>query len=236
MRLQLHSHRNSFFSYVLEGRYKERVASRTEDCGQGMAVFHPAGETHVDIFQDLRCRCLNLHILADPATYAEAVLPFEQRMHFQYSVIESLFRSLYREFRSTDEFSNLVLQGIVTQIIGHAARVRNESAIPRWLTRTMERLGASFHEQVTLTELARDAGVHRVHLIRTFQKFCGCAPGEWLRQLRIASASDLLLTTSVPISQIALQTGFSDQSAFTKVFKKSTGLTPARFRRRRATR
>ncbi|MGB3931850.1 MAG: AraC family transcriptional regulator [Sphingobium sp.] len=69
------------------------------------------------------------------------------------------------------------------------------------------------------------------HFVRAFTNTVGIAPYAWFVQQRISQAKHLLCSTALPLAQIALECGFSDQAHFTKGFAKSTGLTPARWRR-----
>jgi AraC family transcriptional regulator len=55
--------------------------------------------------------------------------------------------------------------------------------------------------------------------------------GEDLRRLRIDRASEQLVTGDLPLAEIALAAGFADQSHFSNVFRRRTGMSPSRFRR-----
>ena len=89
-----------------------------------------------------------------------------------------------------------------------------------------ELLRARFSESLTLNTIAASAAVHPVHLVRTFRRFHQSTVGEHLRRLRIEFASQQLADTDAPLADIALASGFADQSHFTRTFKRLTGLTP----------
>ena len=67
---------------------------------------------------------------------------------------------------------------------------------------------------------------------RKFREVFGLSVQKFLVKTRIQAASDRLLHSDQPIAQIAVDFGFCDQSAFTQLFRKHTGLTPRRFRLR----
>jgi AraC family transcriptional regulator len=69
-----------------------------------------------------------------------------------------------------------------------------------------------------------------VHLARTFRRHYHCTVGEYMRQLRVNFACRQLREGSRPLMEIALAVGFSDQSQFSRTFKRVMGLTPAAFR------
>jgi AraC-like DNA-binding protein len=84
-------------------------------------------------------------------------------------------------------------------------------------------------EKVTLDELAEAAGLSRYHLLRVFQAATGLPPHAYQNQLRV-DLGKRLLAQGVPVSQAALETGFTDQSHFTRVFRQYTGATPGQYR------
>lgn len=85
---------------------------------------------------------------------------------------------------------------------------------------------------ITTADLARAAGVSERHLHRQVRKTLGISPYELVLRTRIRSTAEALARTDAPIIDIALNHGFCDQSAFTKQFKKRTGMTPRQFRLR----
>jgi transcriptional regulator GlxA family with amidase domain len=70
--------------------------------------------------------------------------------------------------------------------------------------------------------------------VRVYKRLAGRTPGADLRALRIDAACHLLATTDLPAKKIADMTGFGDPYQFAKVFKRTTGTTPLRFRTGRA--
>jgi AraC family transcriptional regulator len=67
-------------------------------------------------------------------------------------------------------------------------------------------------------------------LKRLFQKHHATSPHQYLLERRIAKASRILVDTELPISEVALTTGFSSQSHFATAFKKKVGLSPKAYR------
>jgi AraC family transcriptional regulator len=88
-----------------------------------------------------------------------------------------------------------------------------------------------FTERWSLAELAAAASVSADHLARAFRRHQGCTVGEYVRRLRVELACRLLAESEEPLAQVALAAGFSDQSHFTKVFRRRMGTTPAAFRK-----
>jgi AraC-like DNA-binding protein len=89
-------------------------------------------------------------------------------------------------------------------------------------------LHANFHKDVTLHELANVVSLNRAYLIRAFKKTVGLPPHAYLTQLRLIEAKKQLVA-GTPIIQVALKTGFADQSHFSRTFKYTYGVTPATY-------
>ena len=98
------------------------------------------------------------------------------------------------------------------------------------IKKTAEYIAAHFAEDLTLAEVANEVHMNPTYLSTLFKQVTGMSFKEYLNHIRIEEAQRLLSNTSYPIMQIALSCGFSDQSYFSKVFKKQTGLTPKQYR------
>lgn len=89
-------------------------------------------------------------------------------------------------------------------------------------------LEGNYSRNITLDELALSVHVSPYHLLRVFKNELGLPPHAYLTQVRIGQAKRLLLKQT-PIVDVALQTGFCDQSQFTRRFKQLVGTTPGRY-------
>jgi len=83
---------------------------------------------------------------------------------------------------------------------------------------------------VTLADLAAVAGLTQFQLIGLFRKGVGLTPHAYLTQIRLESAR-AALRRAMPIAEAAIQAGFYDQAALTRIFKRCCGITPLQFAR-----
>lgn len=83
-------------------------------------------------------------------------------------------------------------------------------------------------KSITLNDLSDLTGISKYYLLRSFTKQKGISPYCYLETIRIGNAKKLLEQQIAPID-VALQTGFTDQSHFTNFFKKLIGLTPKQY-------
>lgn len=228
-----HYHDRPLFCFVIEGSYTETYASRLRECSPSAVVFHAPGESHSERFHDKGGRSFVVEI--DPAWMEKlkvvSRVSVENTVDFRGGVLSMLGQRLYSEFQAIDEISPLVIEGVMLQMTAEASRQpQHHLRPPAWLSRAREMLQEEFSQGVNLTGLAQEVGVHPVHLSQTFSKFFGCTVGEYVRKLRVDYASRRLANTDAPLSQIAIEAGFSDQSHFNRSFKRATGLTPLELR------
>ncbi|MGR3963884.1 AraC family transcriptional regulator [Pseudomonas sp. 910_23] len=92
-----------------------------------------------------------------------------------------------------------------------------------------EHIRAHFNRRVTLGELTRIAGISVAQLERYCKRVFHLTPRQMIQKVRLEHARRLL-HTELPITEVALQCGYTDHSAFTRQFKASTGFTPRQYR------
>lgn len=233
-RLPWHVHDNASICFVLAGSYTERIGAEEHECPPSSVVFKPACERHADRFGESGGTCLLMEITPARMAAIEQVSSWTARpLLARTPHLAAAGQRIYGEFAAGDALSPLVVEGLMLEILGEAARVSLPEAgagQPMWLRRVLERLHDCPDEPLTLSTLAQEVGVHPAHLARTFRQHCRCSVGEYLRRLRVEHACHELQYTGAPIAEIALRAGFFDQSHFSKVFRQHTGMSPARFR------
>jgi AraC family transcriptional regulator len=226
-----HSHGSPYLSILIQGSYREACESQTRDCQPSTVIFHPAGEAHADRFLTHGGRIFRFEI-RDSSRIGPAgpTAPFK----VEGGPVARLAARLYSEFHRIDRYSPLVMEGLVLEILGLAARGTSLQAgrgAPSWLRRVEELLRDSASDDLSQQRIAEVAGVHVVHLARVFRRFHGCTVGDYLRRMRIERAIAELRTTDKPLAEVAGDAGFSDQSHFCRAFKMVTGMTPGQYRK-----
>lgn len=150
------------------------------------------------------------------------------------SAVSAAWR-LAGELDCVDELSPLMIESAALELLAALARgPRGPRYVgsPAWLGVVRDALHDAPRTGWSLHALAGLAGVHAVHLAREFRRRFGCSIGEYVRARRVAQVQRRLRDGNEPISQIAIDLGFSDQSHLTREFRAATGVAPAAYRRR----
>lgn len=98
------------------------------------------------------------------------------------------------------------------------------------LRRVTDYMAAHLEEAISLERLANLVGMTRFHFCTAFRKATGFTPHEWLVRLRMDRSKELLMTTRLSVTEIALSVGYQTPSSFAHAFRMSMGVTPSDFR------
>ncbi|HYG18411.1 MAG TPA: chromate resistance protein ChrB domain-containing protein [Ohtaekwangia sp.] len=147
-----------------------------------------------------------------------------------YDALYSWARFLQDEKHGQNPFEYLLLD-VFHQYLQHKNRKKK---VPGWAKELKEIIQDQIDTNLSLRlkAVSQSLNVHPAYLSREFSKYFGdLSFGDYIRKLRIEKAIQLLQDPANPLAEIAYLTGFSDQSHFTRIFKKHTGKSPAAFRK-----
>lgn len=145
-----------------------------------------------------------------------------------YEALYSWAGHLQKERHTQNPVEHLLLE-VFRQFIQQKSKGKK---IPDWARELKEIIQDGIDSSLTLKEISKDLQVHPAYLSREFSKyFDNLSFGEYIRKHRIEKALELLQTTDYSLTEIAYLTGFSDQSHFTRIFKKQTGISPSEHRK-----
>ena len=157
-------------------------------------------------------------------------------------VIRAISRLAQRELRQGGVGGRLLAEGMASALAVHVLRTYGAASTNRirvhkgglamgQLRRVMEYIDANISDELSLTDLAKIAGLSSHHFGHAFKATTGRSPHRYVIEKRIHRARHLLLDEKTSIAEIALDAGFSNQSHLTINFRRLTGITPAQFRR-----
>jgi AraC family transcriptional regulator len=235
-RWEPHTHWRAFFALLLRGRYVEALGRESFEYAPLDLGFHPESTEHTDRIaaEDTRFFLIELDetwVRRARELGGDAALAPRKcggRSH-------ALGLRLYREFRSGGEWPPDA-EGLLLELLAGLLPRGAERTPPPWLATVLDALRSEYPRRLTLTELARQLRLHPVYLSRAFRDHVGSSFSRCVTEARIRHAAQRLEDPSAALAEIALDAGFADQSHFTRVFKRETGMTPGDYRPRRNSR
>lgn len=233
--LPRHRHRHAGFRLTLEGGFTDVLEGRARECPPRSVAFQAPEVAHEQRIAGRLTRTFNVDFSESVwRSRYPLVSRLDSRMALASARLSTLTARLYQEFRRGDDVAALAIEGLALELLAEAVRAATPpkaSAPPAWLARVRELLDAVRGPPPTLAQLAREAGVSPTQLSRGFRQFFQCTPGDHLRRSRLERASRALRETAHPLSDIALEAGYCDQSHMTREFSRRLHLTPAEYRR-----
>jgi AraC family transcriptional regulator len=221
-----HGHRHAHLVLVTGGRYMTPLAQA--GAGRPAFIYSPPQTYHRDHVGRGGGSFLTI-TLPDAVVDAmpRAGLPGQAGLVCDAEAL-GLALAIRREAASGAD--DLHLESLCLELLGAMAAMRPERRRPGWLRRAIDQLLDDACERTQLGDVAAAAGVHPVHLARAFRRFVGCTPGEMRLSRRLKAAADRLAEGRMPLAEVALETGFGDQSHLTRVFTSRYGVAPGRYR------
>jgi AraC family transcriptional regulator len=210
----------------------------------GAMSFIPAG---VPATFDIQSRNQSLHVLlprrilarvAEETQVSPELHPFVGRLTPDLvSTAMLLQRELVEPRIGSSALADGVLQVLAVHVLrelapaGTTRRERVWLLSERQVRQAIGFMRANLQEDLSLKDIAEAVGLSVYHFARAFRATVGVPPHQYLIQLRISRARELLASGDLALAQIAFETGFKSQSHFTYAFKRTLRVTPREYRR-----
>ncbi len=148
----------------------------------------------------------------------------------------ALWRELEQQSPSGKLYAQTAAQMITVHLLRHYSSVevgiqeRSQGLTRRQLQGVTDFIVAHISQDISLEALAQQISFSPYHFARLFRQTTGESPHQFVLRQRIEKACHLLKTADMPLAHIALESGFANQSHFTRIFKRHLGLTPRAYR------
>jgi AraC-like DNA-binding protein len=184
----------------------------------------PPGEVHANESDDAGCSFRSLYLPAARAPRVARIDPVivDPRVGRAFAALHRVLERGGARLEAEERLAAFV--ALLTAGDGDEPARRERLAVRR----VRERLEASYAENLSLDELARDAGMSPFHLARVFRAEVGIPPHAYQTGVRILRAK-AMIRAGHALAAVAAATGFVDQSHFTRHFRRLVKLTPARW-------
>jgi AraC family transcriptional regulator len=162
---------------------------------------------------------------------------FGARDLVMYGLAQALAGAMERSGDETAMFSECIALAFFAHIVRAYGCVpiggpNARGGLAAWqLQRARDFINVNLAHDPSIAEIAHECGLSSGYFARAFKRSTGVPPCQWLTKMRVERAKELLKDPRCELADIALHCGFVDQSHFTRVFSRSEGYSPGRWRR-----
>lgn len=227
-RLDFHDHDVAHFSALLCGEAREATGKEEIALRPMLMEFKPAGFRHANAFGPDGALMLSINVSQNNPQFTE-MFSIQDWMfgdglgaHAKWS---RLARHVLSGGTDADEMETITFD-LLSMMQGRDAAYTPAPA-PAWLRRAHEAL---IETDLSVAEIAADAGVHRAHLSRAFRRHFGCTISDRRHQMRLARAVRYMTCAGASAVDASYAAGFSDQSHLTRIMRRNVGVTPGALR------
>jgi AraC family transcriptional regulator len=227
----LHVHKHASFSVLVTGRAVDRYRNQTYDSPPLAAVFQPTSVPHASevgpggalgLTLELGPAWLDAHGLTEKGLGGYRVIAPAARSRL--ACLCMLAAALRSGPCAAADLETQALE--LLELLLRPAAGAERGPIPPWLSRGEEFLRSHFRAPISLSQAAREAGVHPIYFARVFRRRYGWPVSAYVRALRLTAAGERILNGSQPLAQVACGAGFADQPHLTRWFSRVLGLSP----------
>lgn len=226
----------------LEGFYTGKGELKIEGMDRELLLSVKAGDTRKmeDKLEEIKASIA----LAGPSLSIEAVKMFYSNLIYQINQIRLSFKelenqeevpiNLYSFYQMVDVCSDInelhdILEEASKSLVQKIENY-NQSSIHTTMQLSLDYIHQNYHIPMTLDDLAKHAYVSTFYLSRLFKKELGKNFIDYLNELRINKAKELLIESDLKTYEIAEKVGITDPHYFSRLFKKHTGISPTEYR------
>ena len=233
-RVPRHYHDNATLCVLLRGAARDQFRYRVIEYEPGAVIYRPPGEEHSHEFGEDGMAAIVIEIPAARLD-ADSVLHCLSELRFEPAAptlgdSAQLLRCLKDPTTSETELEEHCLSLLTVFNLDREQASTNDG-----VERVRTFLDECFIEKHSLAELGRMAELHPAYLVNAFRKRFGCSIGSYRRRRRVTHAIRQIWNTQAALSDIALETGFYDQSHCTNELRKDLRLTPDQIRKMMST-
>jgi len=239
----------------VEGNYSVETCDERFNLKEGDILIVPPGELHkinspsegtriilqfdMSLLNKLKDTTNILHLMLMPQVITFDKSPVSQRAlkNILFEISDEYFKK--QDFYETIIFSKLVEMFVImardskvldTLLVDYKT-VKRKEYIQKF-NLCLNHINNFYNSDLKLEDVAKIASFSKFHFERLFKQFANRSFYEYLISVRIRNAEVLLSTSSIPITEVAMESGFNSISTFNRVFKEIEGLTPSEFRNR----
>lgn len=222
--MPMHRHDTAQLSVLLSGLQREVNCQGETDTAHFAMQLRPPEFEHATLFGDQGAILLSINLFDEEQLSATRQAMRQQSAEQVRQEWHALIAVVTGGRRIQERVVNELTDDLLAAICEAPAFTAKPKAAPHWLHRAR---GMLIETELDSSAIAGAVGVHRVHLARSFRRYFGLSLTRYRVRMRLARATQQLVTEKGHIAETAVGAGFSDQSHLTRHMRREMGLTPA---------
>lgn len=238
-----HFHPELEFIFVIEGQTRLEMQGRNDLLKKHDVVLINAGTQHAIHVQEKAIVCVvnySWQLLSTMLGGEESVFACNSAAEHKrsYLKLQAIFQQLVYHAVSRKHKTNCIEQSLLYRLLDELVEYYlqgtrlHDSQEDLRLHKILRYVGANFQSNISLSALADEMFVSTSTLSRFFRKKTGIYFADYVNQVRLDYAAQELGRTDKNVTQIAVDSGFSNLSAFNRVFREIYGMTPSDYRKK----
>ena len=230
-----HSNRNCYgFAFVFSGEIEYDFGYKKETAKAGDLLFLRKGESYTAR-------------VSSNTPWEHIVIAFDvwdekEMEHFPFETVnkishvkrfEELFCNAYDAFNRGGTTKNLETKALIYQIFSRLLHEKEKQFFNKskykGIKDAAEYVESNYKEKISVEMLSDISGYSVSHFSRLFKELYSCAPLEYINEVRINKAKNMLRTEMFSLAEIAEECGFSNVYYFSRIFKQTVGVTPRKY-------
>lgn len=242
----IHSHPFFHYIYVLSGNATILVGGECFEARSNEFYLTPVNVTHsIYRIEKEPLKVIEIKFEAHEAALFGQLMQLPYRIQFSGFKVRRLLESLVGEGLKKEMYFSEIIHMRVMEALYHAIRESSSSSVVdenASVEETSERLDIrqaadyldkNLNQSITLEMLAKESKMSKHYFCRCFKSSYGISPIQYLNKKRLDRAKELMLYSSLNITQISAKVGFADVHYFSRIFKKYENETPQEYMKKR---
>lgn len=235
----MHFHDKHELYYLVDGNTKYFIEDELFVLNPGDFIFIPKNVYHktrsdaerVLLFFDEKELGENMHEYVAELFKDRHIIIKGKHQNKVKEILYKIEKEEKDQLRGFRDMQNLYIRELLILLSRYKTVNGREACTPsHYLVQNVAKyITSNYAEDLSLQRLSEEFSITPNYLSKQFKKLTDVALSDYINITRISAAEKLLVTTDLPITEIALQCGFNDSNYFAAVFKKIKGITPKKY-------
>ena len=234
-----HGRLDWYLLYIISGKLQVGEPDEIIECTSGNFIIIPPEEPYCYSHkQGEEIECFWIHFSGSDVEraleqYGFKIFP-EINVISHDMVINARYSNIFNSFVQSDRFRDRELSILLDRLLLSLAKRLDGDHSPKGaLNKSITFINENYSKNIYIPDLAKLENLSLSRFNTVFRQVTGISPSDYIKQLRLNAACELLLSTDLPINAVGESVGYPNQCFFSKMFKKNIGVTPTEYRQNR---